>query len=145
MTKWRVFSLDEVSVHNSAVDLWMIVHGKVYDVTPFVNSHPGGPEVLFEYAGTDCTESFDEVGHSQDSIDMLKPLCKGVISEQDIVSEEVDEAKHHVSNASVGESKWKKTIRRKPKNKTDTEYILLLGLLALAAAIGYVYLLTNRE
>ena len=37
----KVFSLEEVAAHNSAKDCWIAVDGKVYDVTKFLDSHPG--------------------------------------------------------------------------------------------------------
>lgn len=42
-----------------ADNLWIAVHGRVYDVTGFLPDHPGGPHVLREYAGTDATRAFD--------------------------------------------------------------------------------------
>jgi len=41
----RRFSNDEVAVHRGADDAWIVVDGEVYDVTEFLQSHPGGPEV----------------------------------------------------------------------------------------------------
>ncbi|RKP00031.1 hypothetical protein CXG81DRAFT_13714, partial [Caulochytrium protostelioides] len=69
----------QVKEHASPDDLWIIVHGKVYDVTAFVNDHPGGEEVLFDQAGMDATEAFDEVGHSQDAHELLERYLIGVV------------------------------------------------------------------
>lgn len=33
--------LQEVAKHNKDDDMWMVVHGKVYDVTKFKEDHPG--------------------------------------------------------------------------------------------------------
>ncbi len=32
-------------------DTWIVIHGMVYDVTNFLNSHPGGPESILQRAG----------------------------------------------------------------------------------------------
>ena len=45
------YSLSEVAKHASKKDLWLVVKGKVYDVTAFSKSHPGGPELLEDEAG----------------------------------------------------------------------------------------------
>lgn len=39
------FSSEEVALHSGADDAWIVVDGEVYDVTEFLQSHPGGPEV----------------------------------------------------------------------------------------------------
>jgi hypothetical protein len=38
----RIFTKAEVAKHDTVNDCWMIINGKVYDVTPFVDEHPGG-------------------------------------------------------------------------------------------------------
>ncbi|KAH3672788.1 hypothetical protein WICMUC_004010 [Wickerhamomyces mucosus] len=78
--KPQVYTLDEIAKHNTAQDVWMIIHNKVYDITSIIEQHPGGPEVLLDFAGMDGTVSFDDVGHSQDSVEMLTPLFLGVVA-----------------------------------------------------------------
>ncbi|KAA0171487.1 hypothetical protein FNF28_00699 [Cafeteria roenbergensis] len=50
------FSWRDVAVHNTHDDCWIIVDGIVYDVTSWVDRHPGGAEVLLLCAGRECTE-----------------------------------------------------------------------------------------
>lgn len=45
------FTASEVGKHTAPNDCWMIVHGKVYNVTEFLSSHPGGEEILLEQGG----------------------------------------------------------------------------------------------
>mmetsp|Transcript_99828 Transcript_99828/g.277798 ORF Transcript_99828/g.277798 Transcript_99828/m.277798 type:complete len:309 (+) Transcript_99828:333-1259(+) len=45
--------------HNTRESLWLAAHGKVYDVTPFVELHPGGERSLLRHAGQDSTVDFD--------------------------------------------------------------------------------------
>lgn len=45
------YSLAEVAKHASKTDAWMVIDGKVYDVTDFLEDHPGGPEIMFEHVG----------------------------------------------------------------------------------------------
>ncbi|NWW91702.1 CYB5B protein, partial [Rhynochetos jubatus] len=70
--------MEEVGKRNSSREAWLVVHGRVYDVT-FLFQHPGGEEVLLEQAGRDATESFEDVGHSTDAREMLKQYYIGEI------------------------------------------------------------------
>ncbi|PKK41542.1 hypothetical protein CI102_14911 [Trichoderma harzianum] len=71
------YSQKEIELHNSAGDAWMVIHGEVYDVTKYIQSHPGGVDVLIEAAGTNASEAFDNAGHSDDAFDLMVPLRIG--------------------------------------------------------------------
>jgi cytochrome b involved in lipid metabolism len=49
----------EVAKHNSVSDCWMIIHGKVYDLTNFEGVHPGGSYSIVQFCGTDASAGFD--------------------------------------------------------------------------------------
>ncbi|XP_061671170.1 cytochrome b5 [Syngnathoides biaculeatus] len=79
----QYYTLEDIRVHNMCNDTWLIVHDKVYDVTRFLEEHPGGEEVLLEQAGADATESFEDVGHSTDAREMLQQFCIGELHMDD--------------------------------------------------------------
>ncbi|KAI8874257.1 cytochrome b5, partial [Ramicandelaber brevisporus] len=66
----KLISVAEVAKHSKYNDAWVICNGKVFDVTKFISEHPGGENVLMEIAGTDCTENFEDVGHSLEARDI---------------------------------------------------------------------------
>ncbi|KAM9268738.1 cytochrome b5 type B isoform 2-T2 [Cariama cristata] len=78
-----VFTMEEVGKRNCGREAWLVIHGRVYDVTRFLEEHPGGEEVLLEQAGRDATESFEDVGHSTDAREMLKQYYIGEIHPHD--------------------------------------------------------------
>lgn len=79
----KIYKLEEVALHNSAEDIWMAIHNKVYDITKFIDEHPGGMEVLIENAGLEATYAFEDVGHSLDARDLLSQYYIGDLHEED--------------------------------------------------------------
>ena len=56
---YRRISLKEVESHNTSKSAWVVIHGEVFDVTVFLDLHPGGKQMLLDYAGKDASEVFD--------------------------------------------------------------------------------------
>ncbi|EPZ30990.1 acyl-CoA dehydrogenase NM domain-like protein [Rozella allomycis CSF55] len=54
----KSFTLEEVSKHKSANDIWIAINGNVYDVTNWLIDHPGGRAILLKHGGTDASEQF---------------------------------------------------------------------------------------
>ncbi|KAG1941267.1 cytochrome b5 [Pimephales promelas] len=79
----KYYTVEEIQAHNMIKDTWLIIHDKVYDITSFMEEHPGGEEVLLEQAGSDATESFEDVGHSTDAREMLQQYYIGELHMDD--------------------------------------------------------------
>ncbi|KAI8089057.1 FMN-dependent dehydrogenase-domain-containing protein [Halteromyces radiatus] len=78
----KVISPQEVARHNKKDDLWIILHGKIYDLTRFLPEHPGGQKIILKYAGQDATSAFDPI-HPPDIIErFLAPeVCLGEVDQ----------------------------------------------------------------
>lgn len=63
--------------HSGKDDAWMTINGKVYDVSKYLEDHPGGEEVLMDRIGQDASEDFEDVGHSQEARKQLAVYEKG--------------------------------------------------------------------
>ncbi|KAI0159617.1 cytochrome b5-like Heme/Steroid binding domain-containing protein [Xylariaceae sp. FL1272] len=50
--------------HRPGTRTWVSVHGSVYDVTEFLPMHPGGTLIIKSNAGVDCSQSFDNLAHT---------------------------------------------------------------------------------
>ena len=48
-------------------------------VTGYASTHPGGIGVLLEHAGLDATDSFEDVGHSDDARELMAGMQIGVL------------------------------------------------------------------
>lgn len=54
----KAYSMDEVMMHKDTQSCWTVVNGNVYDVTTWINQHPGGPEKILFLCGKDGTSNF---------------------------------------------------------------------------------------
>lgn len=65
--------LSEVNRHITPHDCWVALNGKVYDLSEFMDRHPGGPTTILAWAGKDASKFFNEI-HKGVKIDQyLRP------------------------------------------------------------------------
>jgi len=53
------YTMAKVKENNSAASCWSVINGNVYNLTQWINSHPGGPSVIRGLCGVDGTSSFN--------------------------------------------------------------------------------------
>uniref|UniRef100_A0A6U4YV90 Cytochrome-b5 reductase n=1 Tax=Hemiselmis andersenii TaxID=464988 RepID=A0A6U4YV90_HEMAN len=70
--------MTEVKKHRSSQSLWIVIKGKVYDVTKWQQSHPGGSAALKMVGGRDCTAGFSSK-HGPEAWPMLANYCIGQV------------------------------------------------------------------
>jgi cytochrome-b5 reductase len=70
----RPVPVSELAKHASREDAWMSIRGKVYNVTSYMDYHPGGVEFLMRGAGIDATDLFDEY-HKWVNLDNMLKGC----------------------------------------------------------------------
>jgi len=107
-TEVKKYSKKEVAKHTDKSSTWIIIHNNIYDVTKFLEEHPGGEEVLLEQAGKDATENFEDVGHSTDARTMMKDFHIGELIDADKTKTDDSGAKKWGDDAKEDEgSSWK--------------------------------------
>jgi len=79
----RTITLAEVEGHKDRSDCWLVIHNKVYDVTKFLDEHPGGEEVILDVGGKFASEPFEDVGHSEDARELLDQYLIGELPEEE--------------------------------------------------------------
>jgi hypothetical protein len=52
------YTMAQVSANNSAKSCWAVIEGSVYNLTAWINSHPGGSGAILSLCGTEATSSF---------------------------------------------------------------------------------------
>lgn len=63
-------SMSEAQQHNSITDCYLIIKNSVYDVTSFIDQHPGGKNKIIENCGSEVTGVFTKI-HSNFAWDLL--------------------------------------------------------------------------
>ncbi|KAI5286723.1 hypothetical protein KEM52_001883 [Ascosphaera acerosa] len=79
MPELKQIARADVAQHNTEEDLWCIIDHKVYDLSDFVDAHPGGNVVLRQVAGKDVTVDFYNL-HRQEVLEKYADLCIGVVA-----------------------------------------------------------------
>ena len=74
-------SMEEVGKHNTRDDAWLVIEGKVYNVSKFIASHPGG-DMILEGLGKNATSLFTSM-HSKFARKKLPSMLIGRLEEID--------------------------------------------------------------
>merc|ERR1712203_571985 len=128
-TQVKVYKLVEVAEHNKSKgeekSIWTVIHDKVYDITKFLDEHPGGEEILIENAGIDATENFEDVVHSSDAREMLEEYYVGDLHPDD-----------KTGSTDRGSKSWGASPAAVEEESTWSSWFVAL-IMALAASFLY--------
>lgn len=79
----KQYTKEDVAKHNKPDDAWLIISGKVYNITKWINKHPGG-NVILQGIGKDATSLFNNKGggsgHSASAHKILSKYYIGELS-----------------------------------------------------------------
>ncbi|CAL5428660.1 unnamed protein product [Camellia sinensis] len=95
-TLTKLYTMREASQHNTKDDCWVVIDGKieieaeenyahqqqqrtllVYDVSTYLDEHPGGDDVMVAATGKDATDEFEDAGHSKSARELMETFCIG--------------------------------------------------------------------
>jgi cytochrome b involved in lipid metabolism len=80
-TDKRAYTMEEVSARKDASDCLTVVRGEVYDVTAFIDKHPGGDKNILKLCGLDGTVAFEKKHGGQEKPEnALKGFEVGVLA-----------------------------------------------------------------
>ena len=57
----NMITMTELSKHDQPDDCWIAIRGKVFNITAYLDYHPGGQDELMKAAGKNATNMFDDV------------------------------------------------------------------------------------
>ncbi len=77
-------SFAELTAHDSIDDCWLAIGGNAYDVTGYIQEHPGGSRTIIPWCGLEATVAFlteDGRGeHSEEAEALLREYLIGPLS-----------------------------------------------------------------
>ncbi|CAG4972502.1 cytochrome b5-like [Colias croceus] len=79
----KLFTRKQIEERDRKDNAAIIIDNVVYDVTNFLEDHPGGIEVLLNNAGKDASRCFHDVGHSEDAKAWREQFKIGEIVEEE--------------------------------------------------------------
>lgn len=65
---------DQLKMHKTKEDCWTCINGKVFNITPYIDFHPGGVNEIMKCAGRDGTVLFNKY-HSWVNADRMLEKC----------------------------------------------------------------------
>ena len=55
----KEYTIREINLHNHEKSCWIYAYENVYDVTAFIDNHPGSKQAILKYAGQNCDIHYD--------------------------------------------------------------------------------------
>ena len=87
------FLQSELASHNSEKSCWVTIGTRVFDLSDFVDSHPGGGDLVLRYGGKDVAEILkdeDSHVHSEAAYEVLEDSFIGFVATQKVLDATVN-------------------------------------------------------
>ncbi|KAJ3072567.1 fatty acid alpha-hydroxylase, partial [Quaeritorhiza haematococci] len=107
--------MEEVARNRTTRSLWVVVKGKVYNVSQFIFDHPGGEEIMLQHAGRDITSIMGdptEHVHSESAYEILEEYYIG-----DLVDNNEDNKSSTTTKSGKQQQQSETTVLSTPSEK----------------------------
>ncbi|OVA14585.1 Cytochrome b5-like heme/steroid binding domain [Macleaya cordata] len=125
----KVYTLEEASQHNTRDDCWVVLDGKVYNVTEYLDEHPGGDDVLLNATGRDAIEDFEFVGHSKNARGLMQMYCIG----------ELDKSSQVIPQQKVTTKKQTTELSQKSTEASFKYWVIPAAIISISVVAGLFY------
>ncbi|KAJ8548035.1 hypothetical protein K7X08_021271 [Anisodus acutangulus] len=120
--------MEETSQHNTKDDCWVVIDGKVYDVSSYLDEHPGGDDVLLGATGKDATDEFEDAGHSKDARELMEKFFIGELDPSSTSIPELEIVK-----------KAGKDLPRKVMEISKQYWFVPVAVVGISVVVGFLY------
>ncbi|KAF3431606.1 hypothetical protein FNV43_RR26337 [Rhamnella rubrinervis] len=132
----KLFTMQEASQHNTKDDCWVVIDGKVYDMTSYLDEHPGGDDVVIAATGKDATEEFEDAGHSRSARELMENFCIGELEVSSSPEFEVTSKKpENGYDKQLGKGYAKEVV-----NLTKQYWGVPVAIVGISVVVGFLYL-----
>ena len=80
-------TIQDIAKHATAASCWLLIDGKVYDVTSYLPRHPGGVSAIAPYCGKDGSAAFEGLPHSTNAHQLLAAYLVGAVGQTTTVQQ----------------------------------------------------------
>ncbi|XP_011920360.1 PREDICTED: cytochrome b5 reductase 4 isoform X5 [Cercocebus atys] len=123
---------EELKKHNKKDDCWICIRGFVYNVSPYMEYHPGGEDELMRAAGSDGTELFDQVHRWVNYESMLKECLVGRMAIKPAVLKDYREEEKKVLNGMLPKSQVTDTRAKEGPSYPSYDWFQTNSLVTIA-------------
>ncbi|XP_054347289.2 cytochrome b5 reductase 4 isoform X6 [Pongo pygmaeus] len=123
---------EELKKHNKKDDCWICIRGFVYNVSPYMEYHPGGEDELMRAAGSDGTELFDQVHRWVNYESMLKECLVGRMAIKPTVLKDYREEEKKVLNGMLPKSQVTDTLAKEGPSYPSYDWFQTDSLVTIA-------------
>jgi len=127
LLKGNQLSWGEVRKHCTRESCWIVLNGSVYDVTSWLDCHPGGAIVLLNTAGYDATDVFNAYHDYQIVLKRLKFLHIGEVAD------------YNVDNLTGKFRNFRKSIEQTDLMKTSPRFYLMSIFWYISLLVSSIY------
>ncbi|EXB44868.1 putative cytochrome b5 isoform 2 [Morus notabilis] len=124
----KLYTMAEASDHNTKDDCWVVIDGKVYDVSSYLDDHPGGDDVVLAATGRDATEDFEDAGHSKSAKELMETFCIGELDTSAIPELEIISKKQ------------RRDYAQKLVELTKQYWVVPTTVVGVSVVVGFLYL-----
>ncbi|XP_022776718.1 cytochrome b5-like isoform X2 [Durio zibethinus] len=102
----------------------------VYDVTSYLDEHPGGDDVVLAATGKDATDDFEDAGHSKSAKELLQTFCVG----------ELDASSTIIPELEISSKKEATNYSQKLMDLTKQYWTIPVAIVGISVVVGFLYL-----